>query len=47
MKKKNVYVIDFNGDVNASQVENLREEVSSILLLAFTNDDNLEVVVKL
>jgi len=47
MKKKNVYVIDFNGDVSASQVENLREEVSSILLLAPTNDNNLEVVVKL
>eukprot|EP00560_Eucampia_antarctica_P007347 CAMPEP_0197826826 /NCGR_PEP_ID=MMETSP1437-20131217/3720_1 /TAXON_ID=49252 ORGANISM="Eucampia antarctica, Strain CCMP1452" /NCGR_SAMPLE_ID=MMETSP1437 /ASSEMBLY_ACC=CAM_ASM_001096 /LENGTH=641 /DNA_ID=CAMNT_0043427423 /DNA_START=83 /DNA_END=2008 /DNA_ORIENTATION=- len=44
-KKKNVYVLDFNGDVGATQVENLREEVSSILLMP--ESENLEVVVKL
>ena len=44
--KKDVHVLDFNGDVTASQVESLREEVSSILLLPTVHTD-VEVVVKL
>ncbi len=40
---KKVYVLDFEGDVHASQVENLREEVTALLQNA-TSDD--EVVVK-
>ncbi len=49
-KKKTVYVIEFDGDVTASQVDNLREEVSSILVKEDANkneDRNMEVVVKL
>lgn len=41
---KKVYVLDFQGDVHASQVENLREEITALLQNA-TSDD--EVVVKL
>lgn len=40
---KRVFVLNFEGDVHANQVENLREEVSAILSTA-TKDD--EVVVK-
>ncbi len=42
--KPNLYVIDFNGDIKASQVEQLREEISSILTIATPQD---EVVVRL
>lgn len=50
-KKKNknqtqpvVYVIDFHGDIKASQVEQLREEVTAILCVAKPED---EVLVRL
>ena len=39
--KKRVYIIDFNGDVEASEVENLREEVTTILSLATSRDEVL------
>ena len=38
------YVIDFDGDVKASAVENLREEVSAVLIAAEPSD---EVVIRL
>ncbi len=43
-KRKRVYVIDFNGDMEASEVVSLREEITAILALA-TPDD--EVVLRL
>ncbi len=43
-QRKRVYVIDFNGDMEASDVESLREEITAILALA-TSDD--EVVLRL
>jgi serine protease SohB len=42
--KKRVYVLDFDGDVQAHQVESLRNEVTAILQVA-TSDD--EVVLRL
>jgi serine protease SohB len=36
--KPRCFVLDFNGDIRASAVENLREEVSAILLLAQPED---------
>lgn len=42
--EQRVFVLDFNGDIRASQVDNLREEISAILTVA-NNDD--EVVVRL
>ena len=42
--KKRVYVLNFDGDIKASSVDTLREEISAILTTA-TKDD--EVVVKL
>lgn len=36
--RKRIFVLDFEGDIRASAVENLREEISAILTLA-TNDD--------
>ncbi|MDO9318804.1 MAG: protease SohB [Gammaproteobacteria bacterium] len=42
--KKRVYVIDFNGDIQASEVESLREEITAILSLATSQD---EVLVRL
>jgi serine protease SohB len=41
--KKRVFVLDFYGDIKASEVENLREEISTVLTLAKPTD---EVVVK-
>lgn len=41
--EKKYFVIDFNGDVKASAVENLREEVTAVLTLATPQD---EVVVR-
>ncbi len=41
--EKRVYVLNFNGDVKASQVENLREEITAVLSVATPQD---EVVVK-
>lgn len=43
-KQPTLYVIDFHGDIKASQVEQLREEVSAILSIAKPED---EVLVRL
>lgn len=43
-KKDRVYVIDFDGDIRASQVDNMRREISAILTTAGEND---EVVLRL
>ncbi len=43
-KRKRVFVLDFDGDVRASAVEPLREEITAILTLA---DEEDEVVVRL
>ncbi len=43
-KRPKVYVLDFEGDILATQVERLREEVSAIAAVASEND---EVVVKI
>lgn len=40
---KKIYVVDFHGDIKASAVENLREEITGILTVATPND---EVVVR-
>ncbi len=42
--EKQVYVLDFNGDVRASAVERLRQEISGVLTLATDKD---EIVVRL
>lgn len=42
--KKNVYVIDFDGDIKASAVDSLRDEISSVLTVAKPED---EVVLRL
>ena len=39
-----LYVVDFNGDIKASQVDQLREEITAILSTATIND---EVVIRL
>lgn len=39
--KRKIYVIDFEGDLKASAVESLRQEVSAILLVATMNDEVL------
>lgn len=36
-----LYVIDFNGDIKASQVEQLRDEVTALLAVAKTKDEVL------
>ncbi len=41
---KRVFVIDFHGDIKASSVENMRQEISAILTCATTED---EVLVRL
>ena len=43
--RKRIFVLDFEGDIRASHVENLREEVSSLLTIARQGQD--EVVVRL
>lgn len=43
-QKRRVYVLDFDGDIRASAVSQLREEISAVLTLAKPED---EVVVKL
>lgn len=47
-KKENdkpiLYVIDFNGDIKASQVEQLRDEITAVLAIAEAQD---EVVIRL
>lgn len=42
--KKKVYVLNFEGDINASQTDQLREEITALLQTATVND---EVVVNL
>ena len=42
--KKRIYVLDFDGDIKASAVQSLREEITAVLSVA-TRDD--EVVVRL
>ena len=43
--KKRIYVLDFAGDIRASHLENLREEVTALLTVARAGRD--EVVVRL
>ncbi|CAN5321174.1 protease SohB [soil metagenome] len=43
-ERKRIFVLDFNGDVRASAVNNLREEITAILMVATPKD---EVLVKL
>jgi len=43
-KTRRVYVLDFDGDIQASQVDHLRQEVTAILTMATADD---EVVVRL
>lgn len=43
-EKPNLYVIDFHGDIKASAVEELRNEITAILALATTQD---KVVIRL
>lgn len=43
-KKKNIYVLNFNGDIKASAVTALSEEINAILCIATSTD---EVVVRL
>jgi serine protease SohB len=43
-ESKNIYVLDFDGDMKASAVENFREEISTVLTMASSSD---EVVVRL
>lgn len=38
-KRKNIFVLHFKGDIRASEVEYLREEVTSILTVAKTSDE--------
>jgi len=42
--KKRVYVLDFHGDIRASQVENLRNEITAVLMVAKECD---EIVIRL
>ena len=42
--KKRVYVLDFDGDIKASEVENLRHEITALLSIAKPTD---EVVLRL
>jgi serine protease SohB len=42
--KKKVYVLDFDGDIRAQEVDNLREEITAVLSVAKPQD---EVVVRL
>lgn len=43
--KKRVYVLDFDGDIRASEVDNLREEITSVL--SIINPERDEVVLTL
>lgn len=40
-EKGNLFVLDFNGDIQASQTESLREEISAIISIANSNDEVL------
>ncbi len=37
--RKNIFVLNFKGDIKASEVESLREEITSILTVAKTSDE--------
>jgi len=37
--KKNIFVLNFKGDIKASEVESLREEITSILTIAKNTDE--------
>lgn len=39
--RKRIFVLDFDGDLHASALENLREEISAILTLATSDDEVL------
>ncbi|MFW0065456.1 MAG: protease SohB, partial [Coxiella endosymbiont of Dermacentor silvarum] len=39
--KKRIFVLDFNGDIHASSVEKLREEVTALLIVANKEDEVL------
>lgn len=39
--KKHLFVLDFDGDIKASPVDTMREEISAILTLASSNDEVL------
>lgn len=41
IKQKTIFVLDFNGDIKASAVKNLREEVSALLTVATPDDQVL------
>lgn len=43
-RKKRLYVLDFDGDIKASEVDTFREEISAVLTLAEQDD---EVVIRL
>jgi len=43
-RRKRIYVLDFDGDVKASEVEPFRQEVSAVLLMAEAQD---EIVIRL
>lgn len=40
-KRPSLYVIDFHGDIKASQVEQLREEITAVLSVATSEDEVL------
>lgn len=42
-KRKRIFVLDFHGDIKASEVDNLREEITTVLTIAKSTD---EIVVK-
>lgn len=43
-RRKRIYVLDFDGDVKASEVEPFRQEISAVLLMAEKED---EIVIRL
>lgn len=45
VEKKRVFILDFEGDIRASHVENLREEITALLTIAKPGND--EVVLRL
>jgi serine protease SohB len=44
--KKRIYVITFEGDIRAGQVENLREEITAILTVGRRDQDEVVVVLE-
>lgn len=42
-ERKRIFVLDFHGDIKASEVDNLREEITTVLTIAKPSD---EIVVK-